>query len=94
LTSCPVAALKVNANFGSGTWNEAVVVSLPCGVTTAIGPELASGGTTAVTRRSKLFVGAFVKLARTPLKSTLVAPVKLVPVSVTFVPGIPLAGEN
>jgi len=59
-----------------------------------IGPEMASGGTTAVMRRSKLLVGALVKLALTPLKSTLVAPVKLVPVSVTFVPGAALVGEN
>src|SRR6266571_1781464 len=79
---------------GGSTLNDAVLVTLPCGVTMVIGPEMASGGMTAVMRRSKLLAGALVKLALVPLNSTLVAPVKLVPVSVTFAPGIPLAGEN
>ena len=81
-------------NGGGSTWNSAVLVTLPCGVKIVIGPEVAPGGTMAVMRRSRLLVSAFVKLALAPLKRTGVAPVKLVPVSVTFAPGIPLAGEN
>lgn len=57
-----------------------------------MGPEVASGGTTAVMRRSRLFVGAMVKLAEAPLKRTAVAPVKLVPVRVIFAPGVPVDG--
>ena len=79
---------------GGNTWNDVVVVALPCGVTIVIGPEMASGGTIAVMRRSTLLVGAFVKLAFAPLKRTPVAPVKLVPVTVTFAPGTALGGEN
>ncbi len=81
-------------NGGGNTWNEAVLVTLPCGVMMVIGPEVASGGTMAVMRRSTLLPGALVKVALAPLKRTLFAPVKLVPVSVTFAPGTRLAGEN
>ena len=40
---------------GGKAWNEAVLVTLPCGVRMVMGPEMASGGTTAVMRRSKAF---------------------------------------
>ena len=90
----PFVVRKVKDNRGGRTWNKVVLVTLPCGVRMVMGLEMASGGTMAVMRRSKLLVAALVKLALAPLNSTLVAPVKLVPVSVTFAPGIPLAGEN
>jgi len=79
---------------GGRTVNDRVLVTLPCGVTMVMGPEMVSDGTTAVMRRSRLFVRALVKLALAPLNRTAVVPVKLVPRSVTFVPGNPLAGEN
>ncbi len=59
-----------------------------------IGPEVASGGTITVMRRSRLLVGALVKLELAPLKRTAVAPVKLVPVTVIFEPGMALDGVN
>ena len=31
---------------GGSTWNRVVLVTLPCGVTTVTGPDVASGGTT------------------------------------------------
>src|SRR5262245_4228763 len=79
---------------GGNTWKETVLVTLPFGVTRVIGPDRASNGTTAVMRRSMLLVRALVKLALAPLKRTLVAPVKLVPMRVTFAPEMALAGEN
>ena len=48
---------------GGSTWNEAVLVALPCGVTMVIGPDVASRGTMAVIRRSTLLLGALVKVA-------------------------------
>ena len=98
----PVAGHVISTSFGALNrttkgggipWKEAVVVALLCGVKIVIGPDVASGGTTAVTRRSSLFVSALVKLTLAPLKSTPVAPVKLVPVSVTFAPGTLLTGK-
>jgi len=92
--SSPLAPVNRMVRDGGSTWNETVLVALPCGVTMVIGPDIASGGTIAVMRRSRLFVRAFVKVPLAPLKRMLVAPVKLVPVSATFEPGMPLAGEN
>src|SRR5919198_3851065 len=75
--SSSLAIVRRIVSGGGSTWNNAVLVTLPCGVTMVMGPEMASGGTTAVMRRSKLLVGAFAKLALAPLKRTAVAPVKL-----------------
>src|SRR5262249_54022091 len=61
-----------------------VVVKLPWGVSTVMGPVLAASGITAVMRRSALVVGALVNMALVSLKSTRVAPLKLVPFRVTL----------
>jgi len=64
--------------------------SVPFGVFTLIQPLSAPPGTVAV-----IWVSEFtVKLAGTRKKVTAVAPVKLVPVIVTVVPIVPLAGVN
>ena len=72
------------ANLGNvSTVNGPAVVKLPCGVSMVMGPVMASAGTTVVNCRSVR--AAFVlktKTAGTPLKSTRVAPVKLVPLNV------------
>src|SRR4051812_47772446 len=90
----PVSDGRVRVKVGRLTWNDAVLVVLPWGVTMVIGPEVASGGTTVVMRRSRLFVSALVKVAEAPLKRMAVAPVKFVPVRVTFPPGAAVDGEN
>ena len=61
---------------------------VPPGVVTVTLPVLAPAGTVAV-----ICVPAFtVNAAAAPLKLTVVAPVKLVPVSTTLVPAVPLVG--
>src|SRR5437867_4550998 len=67
VNSSPLVALQVIDSGGGSTWNETVLVALPCGVRIVIGPEVASGGTTAVMRRSRLLVGALVYGALAPL---------------------------
>ena len=62
LISSPFAPFFRTVRGGGSTWNTAVLVTLPCGVRIVIGPEAASGGTTAVMRRSTLLVGVLVKL--------------------------------
>ena len=89
-----VPELRVKARAGRSTWNVAVLVTLPCGVTMVIWREVASGGTIAVMRRSRLLVGALVKMADAPLKKTAVAPVKLVPGRVIFAPDTAVPGET
>ena len=64
-----------------------VLVKFPCGVSIVIGPAVAPEGITAVICKSMLFVGALLKVALTPLKSTRVAPVRFVPFSVIVWPG-------
>jgi len=64
------------------------LVAVPPEVVTLIGPVVAPLGTVA-----EIEVAEFtVKLALTPLKVTVVAPVKLVPLIVTVVPTGPLVG--
>src|SRR6266404_6030932 len=75
------------------TLNVLILVTVPCGVTTLIGPEMALGGTTALMVRSWKLARALVKVALAPLNSTPAAPVKFVPVRVTLVPGKPLTAE-
>jgi hypothetical protein len=70
--------------------NAIVLVAVPLGVVTAIGPDVAPAGTVAVT-----CVAEFTEnVAAVPLKVTAVAPVNPVPVIVTDVPAAPLVGEN
>ena len=80
--------------IGRSTSKVAELKTLPCGVRIVIGPEVASGGTVAVMRRSRLFPLALVNAADAPLKRTAVAPVKFVPVRVIFAPGLAVLGEN
>ena len=40
-----LAEINATVSEGGSTWNEAVLVTFPCGVTMVIGPEVASGGT-------------------------------------------------
>src|SRR5262249_28121979 len=82
------------SNPGSKTTKEILLVTSPCGVRIVIGPSVASGGTVAEIRRSRLLVNALVNTALAPLKRTAVAPVKFVPDRVTLVPGIPVAGRK
>src|SRR6185369_3167322 len=79
---------------GSNTTKESAEVTSPCGERIVIGPSVASGGTVAVIRRSRLLVNALVNTALAPLKLTEVAPVKFVPNKVTLVPGVPVAGRE
>src|SRR2546425_12507216 len=92
--SIPPAGLVCASKGGGRTTKEPTVVTSPCGVRMVIGPSDASGGTVAVIRRSRLLVNALVNTALAPLKSTAVAPVKLVPNRVTLVPGVPVAGRE
>ena len=68
-----------------------VLVPVPCGVVTAIGPSVAFAGTVAWMSVAELTV-KFVE--GVPLKVTDVAPWKFVPVRSTVVPTGPLDGEN
>src|SRR5262245_35721244 len=62
-----------------------LLVTLPCGVSIVIGPVLALSGTVAVNCRSvKAALVLKENAAGVPLNSTRVAPVKFVPLSVTF----------
>jgi len=73
-----------------GTVNAALLVAVPPGPVTLIGPVVAPFGTVAV-----IFVSeSTVKPADVRLNFTEVAPVKFVPLMVTEVPGAPLVGEN
>src|SRR6185437_13013872 len=66
----------------------AALVFVPPGAATVIFPVVASFGTTAV----RVVLLITVKLAGRPLNKTAVALVKLVPVTVTFVPDKPCVG--
>ena len=68
--------------------NEAVLVPVPPGVVTAIGPPVAPVGTVQVIWLYEVTV----KTAGVPLKVTAVAPVKALPVIVTVVPVLPELG--
>src|SRR5258707_757630 len=70
------------------TVNAVLLVAVPAGVVTLSGPVVAPTGTVAWIAVAEVTV----KLALTPLKATAVAPVKLVPLIVTFVPTGPLLG--
>jgi len=70
------------------TVKEPSLVTVPFGVTTLIDPLVAAEGTFVVIWPSE----ATLKSALVPLKSTAVAPVKLLPITCTIVPGVPLEG--
>ena len=69
----------------------AAEVAEPAGVWTRIGPELEPAGT--LTFRVVLLV-AGPRVPETPLNNPSVAPKRLLPVSVTFVPRRPVVGEK
>ena len=75
---------------GGVTVELVALVAVPPGVVTAMGPLAAPLGTVAVICASEFTVN----VAAVPLNVTAVAPVKLVPVMVTEVPGGPLVGLN
>jgi len=87
--SAPLLGAKlVIAGAAAETLKLALLVEVPPGVVTPIGPVVAPAGTVAV-----ICVPEFtVKTALAPLKVTAVAPVKLVPVIVTTVPAGPPVG--
>lgn len=72
------------------TVNEDVLLAVPPAVVTPIGPEVAVDGTLAVSWVPEVTV----KAAAVPLKDTAVVPAKPLPVTVTEVPGQPVAGVN
>src|SRR5690348_8549160 len=61
---------------------------VPAGVVTVMGPEAAPAGTTAVIWVAE----STVNTALTPLNSTAVVPMKLLPVMTIAAPTVPLAG--
>ena len=73
------------------TVNELVLVPVPAGVVTLIGPLAAPVGTAAVICVAELTVN---DVAAVPLNDTPVAPVNPVPVIVTDTPTAPLVGEK
>ena len=82
-------ARLVMVGVGSVTVKVAVLVAVPLGVVTAIGPLVAPVGT------MKVMVVLFTTVKpvmATPFKVTAVAPVKSVPVTVTVAPVRPLVG--
>jgi hypothetical protein len=80
----------VAVGFGI-TVNDGVLIARPPGVVTLIGPVVAPAGTVAVSCVAELAVNV---AAATPLNVTDVAPVKLLPCTVTTVPGEPVVGTN
>jgi hypothetical protein len=83
-----VKELIVGGGPGTVTVKAAVLVALPAGVVTLIGPRLAPLGTVALSFVSETAL----KEAGVPLKATAVAPVKCAPLMVTVVPTGPLVG--
>ena len=86
----PLVGLKDVIVGGTVTVKLMPLVAVPPGVVTWIGPLVAPLGTVAVS----WVLDVTVKLAVVPLKVTEVAPVKLVPLIVTWVPTGPLVGEK
>jgi len=75
---------------GVVTVKSLVLVAVPSGVVTLIGPVVAPHGAVAVICDDE----STVKLDGVPLNLTAVAPEKRLPVMVTTVPTGPLVGEN
>jgi hypothetical protein len=83
--------VTATSDSGAVTVKLDVLVAVPAGVVTEIGPLAAPGGTVAVIDESDATVNAD---AAVPLNATAVAPVKPWPASDTFVPGGPLRGSK
>src|SRR5439155_8794381 len=96
VTSVPtgpsVGANPVIVGTGGGevTVKASLLVAVPSGVTTEMGPVVAPSGTTALIWVSE----SMVKMALVPLNWTSVAPEKSEPVIVTSVPTGPSVGAN
>lgn len=86
-----VMEVITGTGFGTSTVNDAALVPVPVGVVTAIVPLVATAGTVKV---SCVALTTVKPVTAAPLSAKAVAPVKLVPVTVTTVPGRPLAGEK
>ena len=86
----PLAGAKPEMAGGGTTVKALLLVAVPAGVVTAIGPVAAPAGAVAWIAVSEVTV----KLALTPLNVTAVAPLKLVPLIETWVPAGPLAGAK
>jgi hypothetical protein len=84
----PLAGVKLVIVGGLTTVKLLPLVAVPPGVVTLSGPVVAPAGTVAWIAVADVTV----KLAAVPLNVTDVAPVKFVPLIVTFVPSGPLAG--
>jgi hypothetical protein len=90
-TSTRLGERLVSTGIGLSTVKAVVLVALPTGVVMAIRPVVAVAGTV----NTRVVAVATEKAGTaTPFRVTAVAPVKLVPVTVTCVPGEPLAGEK
>ena len=86
----PLLGLKLVIVGAATTVKLVALVAVPPAVVTVTGPLLAPAGTVAVIIVAELTV----KVAALPLNATAVAPLKLVPVTVTDIPTPPLAGLN
>jgi hypothetical protein len=86
----PMVGAKIVIVGGFTTVNAPLLVAVPAGVVTLIGPVVARAGTVAWIAVSEVTA----KLAPRPLNATAVAPVKLVPLMVTLVPTGPLVGAK
>jgi len=86
----PLAGAKLAIAGGSTTVNALLLVPVPAGVVTPIGPVVAPAGTVAWIAVSEVTE----KVALVPLNVTAVAPVKLEPLIDTPVPTGPLAGAK
>jgi len=86
----PLAGVKLAIVGGLTTVNELVLVAVPPGVVMLSDPVVTPAGTVAWIDVAEVTV----KLALTPLNVTAETPVKLVPLMVTLVPTVPLAGAK
>jgi hypothetical protein len=84
----PLAGVKPVIVGDATIVKELALVAVPAGVVTTIGPVVALAGTVAVICDADLTLNE----ALTPLKVTFVVPERFVPLMVTDVPVLPLAG--
>ena len=84
-----VRPLMVGTGLGTSTVKLVALVAVPPGVVMARAPEVAPAGTSSV---SVVLITNVNILNAPPMSVTAVAPVKLLPVTVTTVPGRPLPG--
>jgi len=86
----PLVGVKPVIAGGKTTVNALLLVAVPPGVVTPIGPIIVPAGTVAWIAVSEVTV----KLAISALNVTEVAPVRFVPLIVTLVPASPLVGAK